>query len=90
MDNEIYFFASLGQKCSRGIIIVPQEVAKMKHLFKIQEKIVPELIRLVELRYTILRNIYYNQPVGRRSLANNIDESERQVRNELEFLRSRG
>lgn len=62
----------------------------MKHIFKIQKKLVPELISLAELRYTILRNIYYNQPVGRRTLANNIEESERQVRNELEFLRSRG
>jgi len=68
---------------------VPREAKTMKHLFKIQEKIVPELIKKAELRYTILRNIYYNQPIGRRNLANNIDESERQVRNELEFLRSR-
>ena len=61
----------------------------MKHLFKIQEKIVPELISLAELRYTILRNIYYNQPIGRRSLANRVNKSERRVRNELEFMRSR-
>ncbi len=61
----------------------------MKDLFKIQEKIVPELIRKAELRYTILRTIYYHQPIGRRSLANQIDESERVIRNEVDFLRSR-
>lgn len=62
----------------------------MRYLFKIQEKIVPELISLAELRYTILRNIYYNQPVGRRTLASLVEISEREARNELEFLRSRG
>ena len=62
----------------------------MNYLFKIQKKIVPELISLAELRYTILRNVYYNQPIGRRGLAQRIDKSERRVRNELDFLRSRG
>lgn len=62
----------------------------MKHLFKIQEKIVPELISIVENRYTILRNIYYNQPIGRRALAEKTEMSERTVRNELDFLQNRG
>ena len=58
----------------------------MKYLFEIQEKIVPELINLAEVRYTILRNVYYNQPIGRRSIAQELELSERKVRNELEFL----
>ena len=41
----------------------------MKYLLKIQEKIVPELISIVENRYTILRNIYSTNLVGRRALA---------------------
>ena len=41
----------------------------MRYLLKIQEKIAPELISIVENRYIILRNIYYYQPIGRRALA---------------------
>lgn len=62
----------------------------MKYLFKIQEKIVPELISVAENRYTILRNIYYNQPIGRRALAERTCMSERTIRNELHFLQRRG
>jgi central glycolytic genes regulator len=62
----------------------------MEYLFKIQEKIVPELISVAENRYTILRNIYYNQPVGRRALAEKTLMSERIIRKELDFLQSRG
>ena len=64
-------------------------VKVVKYLFEIQEKIVPELITLAEIRYTILRTIYYNQPIGRRNLAEKLDLSERKVRNELEFLQSK-
>ncbi|MFW5971967.1 MAG: sugar-binding transcriptional regulator [Bacillota bacterium] len=62
----------------------------MEYLFKIQEKIVPELISVAENRYTILRNIYYNQPIGRRALSEKIRMSERTVRRELDFLQGRG
>ena len=62
----------------------------MKYLFEIQEKIVPELITLAEIRYTILRNVYFNQPIGRRSLAEKLNLSERKVRNELDFFRDKG
>jgi central glycolytic genes regulator len=65
-------------------------VEPVHYLFKIQEKIVPELISLAEKRYTILRNIYYSQPVGRRALADMTSMSERTVRNELCFLQGRG
>ncbi|MFP4661291.1 MAG: sugar-binding transcriptional regulator [Halanaerobiales bacterium] len=62
----------------------------MEYLFKIQEKILPELISIAENRYTILRNIYYEQPVGRRTLAEKTNISERTVRKELDFLQKRG
>ncbi|MFW5986096.1 MAG: sugar-binding transcriptional regulator [Halanaerobiales bacterium] len=61
----------------------------MEYLFKIQEKIVPELISVAERRYTILRNIYYNQPIGRRALAEKTNLSERTVRKEMLFLQGR-
>jgi len=45
---------------------------------------------LVEKRYTILRNIYFIQPVGRRALAARLRLPERTVRNEIEILREQG
>jgi len=65
-----------------------KEVLSLKEILKLQEKIVPELIGLLEKRYNILRTIYYNQPVGRRSLANNLNLGERIVRTEINFLKS--
>ncbi|MEJ6952317.1 sugar-binding transcriptional regulator [Natronospora cellulosivora (SeqCode)] len=62
----------------------------MEYLFKIQGKIVPELITVVENRYTILRNVYYQQPIGRRALSEKTLLSERTVRRELDFLHGRG
>jgi len=75
----------MGQKRTHreGCVVV-------KYLFKIQEKIAPELIFVVENRYNILRNIYYNQPVGRRILAEKTNITERIVRKELDFLCTRG
>ncbi|MGB9810105.1 MAG: sugar-binding transcriptional regulator, partial [Caldanaerobacter sp.] len=41
----------------------------MKDIIALQQKIVPELIELLEKRYAIMRNIYFNQPIGRRALS---------------------
>lgn len=60
----------------------------MEDILKLQQKIVPELIELLEKRYGILRTIYYNQPIGRRVLANNLGIGERIVRSEINFLKS--
>jgi len=60
----------------------------MEDILKLQQKIVPELVELLEKRYGILRTIYYNQPVGRRVLANNLGIGERIVRSEINFLKS--
>lgn len=60
----------------------------MEDILKLQQKIVPELIELLEKRYGILRTIYYNQPIGRRVLANNLEIGERIVRSEINFLKS--
>ncbi len=58
----------------------------MKKLFKIQEKIVPEIVETAQIRYNILRSIYYHQPIGRRALAHMLNLSERKIRNVLEFF----
>ncbi len=60
----------------------------MEEILKLQQKIVPELIEVLEKRYNILRTIYYNEPIGRRILANRLDMGERIVRTEINFLKS--
>ncbi|MGM0471897.1 MAG: sugar-binding transcriptional regulator [Bacillota bacterium] len=59
----------------------------MKELIRLQQKIAPELIKVVERRYTILQTVFYCQPIGRRSLAKKIGISERKVRKNLDFLK---
>jgi central glycolytic genes regulator len=63
------------------------EVVKLHEILKLQKKIVPELMDLLEKRYNVLRTIYYNQPVGRRMLANKLEIGERVVRTEINFLK---
>ncbi len=58
----------------------------MKEYFKLQEKIAPELINIIEYRYAILRSVYRFQPIGRRALAKNLDLSERTIRKNIKFL----
>jgi central glycolytic genes regulator len=62
----------------------------LRDLLLLQQKIVPELIGLLEKRYTILRTIFFNQPVGRRALASQLDIGERIVRSEVNFLKNQG
>ena len=60
------------------------------NLIEIQKKIVPEILDMLEIRYNILRTIYYNQPIGRRGLANKLDIGERTVRTEVNILKQQG
>lgn len=60
----------------------------MNEILKLQQKLVPELLELLEKRYNILKNIYYNEPIGRRILANRINMGERIVRTEVNFLKA--
>ncbi|MDA8227002.1 MAG: DeoR family transcriptional regulator [Desulfitobacterium hafniense] len=62
----------------------------MNQLVVLQQKIVPELIELVERRYNILRYVHLEQPLGRRVLAARLELGERAVRNEVEFLKAQG
>lgn len=62
----------------------------MQEILKLQMKIVPELVEVLEKRYNILRTIYYKQPIGRRVLANDLNLSERIVRTEINFLKVQG
>lgn len=54
------------------------------------KKIAPEIIQIMDRRYTILRSISYNQPIGRRTLSVELDMKERLVREEVNILRDQG
>lgn len=60
----------------------------MQDILSLQKKIVPELVEVLEKRYNVLRTICYNQPIGRRVLANQLNLGERIVRTEISFLKS--
>ena len=60
----------------------------MQEILELQRKIVPELVEVLEKRYNVLRTIYYNQPIGRRMLASELNLGERVVRNEIDLLKS--
>lgn len=64
--------------------------AIVEEVLKLQKRIVPELVELLEKRYNILRTIYYNEPVGRRVLASSLGIGERIVRTEINFLKAQG
>ncbi|NLJ77998.1 MAG: sugar-binding transcriptional regulator [Tissierellia bacterium] len=59
-------------------------------LIELEKRIVPEMFKLMEMRYDILRSIYYNQPIGRRGLANDLNIGERTVRTEVNILKEQG
>lgn len=66
-----------------------QEVLYM-NLIELEKKIVPEIIDILELRYNILRNILYNEPIGRRGLAVKLNMGERTIRTEVNILKEQG
>ncbi|MFY9214473.1 MAG: sugar-binding transcriptional regulator [Tissierellaceae bacterium] len=57
---------------------------------EILKKMVPEIMDLVEKRYLILRTIYYNEPIGRRTIAHKLGLKERSVRYEANLLSDQG
>jgi len=60
------------------------------NLIELEKKIVPEIIDILELRYNILRNILYNEPIGRRGLAVKLNMGERTIRTEVNILKEQG
>ena len=62
----------------------------MDKIIQMHKKIAPDFIVILEERYTILRNIKYSQPIGRRSLAGLLGLGERTVRAQVDFLKSLG
>lgn len=62
----------------------------MKRLLDMQKKLLPDLLDVMIKRYRILRYIKLMQPIGRRSLAQNLQISERVLRGEVTFLKEQG
>ncbi|MFC4404907.1 sugar-binding transcriptional regulator [Gracilibacillus xinjiangensis] len=62
----------------------------MKELLDIQEKLFPDILDVMQKRYKILQYIQRMQPIGRRSLSDNLQMKERVIRSETEFLNKHG
>lgn len=59
----------------------------MKTLIDVQKKLLPDLLQVMQKRFQILQHIRIMQPIGRRSLSNNLGISERVLRGEVQFLK---
>jgi central glycolytic genes regulator len=62
----------------------------MDKFVSLQRQIAPEIVKVLEIRYSILRHVHFYQPIGRRTLSAHLSVKERTVRSELEFLRRQG
>ena len=62
----------------------------MEEMAELLKQIAPEIALTIENRHTILRNIYFNQPIGRRVLSSILSWSERQLRTEVKRLEEQG
>ncbi|MBM7551350.1 sugar-binding transcriptional regulator [Thalassobacillus pellis] len=62
----------------------------MRALIDLQKKLFPDLLEIMQRRYQILHFIQLMEPVGRRSLADNMAIAERTVRSEVDFLNQQG
>lgn len=60
----------------------------MHDFLKIQSKLVPDLLAVMQKRYHILRSIRLTEPVGRRTLAEMLGMTERVLRSEAEYLKA--
>lgn len=61
----------------------------MQKLLKLQQKLVPDLLKIIQKRYQILKSIQLTGPIGRRPLAHMLDMTERVLRSEVDFLKER-
>ncbi|WP_086313809.1 SorC family transcriptional regulator [Enterococcus sp. 7F3_DIV0205] len=55
---------------------------------KMIEAVAPDLLDVMQERFHILRNIYWMQPIGRRSLSDSMGITERVLRTETDFLKN--
>lgn len=62
----------------------------MKELFDLQKKLIPDLLEVMQTRFSLLRTVNLYQPIGRRGLAESSQLTERQVRSEIDLLYEQG
>lgn len=62
----------------------------MEEMANLLKNIAPEIVEKIEQRFDILKNIYYNQPIGRRMLSTAMSLSERPLRAEVKRLEELG
>ncbi|MFA9559555.1 sugar-binding transcriptional regulator [Evansella sp. AB-rgal1] len=62
----------------------------MRMLLELQKKLLPDLVKVLGMRYRVLRFIRLMQPIGRRMLSQNLEMSERTLRSEVTFLKEQG
>lgn len=66
----------------------PTKEFPMINELKMIEAIAPEVMDVLQERFQILRNIYWMQPIGRRSLAESMGMTERVLRTETDLLKT--
>jgi central glycolytic genes regulator len=59
----------------------------MRQILDIQKQLLPDLTDVLKKRYSILHHIHISGSIGRRTLAANLNLSERVLRAEVDFLR---
>jgi central glycolytic genes regulator len=62
----------------------------MREILDIQKKLLPDLVEVMQKRYTILHLIMISRLIGRRTLASALNMTERVLRGEIDFLKAQG
>ncbi|RIX60018.1 hypothetical protein D3P08_00010 [Paenibacillus nanensis] len=62
----------------------------MRQLIELQQQLVPDLLDVMRKRYMILHQVMLSGTIGRRTLANALEMTERVLRAETEFLKEQG
>lgn len=71
----------------RDIYCPYEEKITMDSILELQKRLLPDLLQVMQKRYSILQYVRLMQPVGRRSLAVSLNLTERVLRSEVEFLK---
>ncbi len=61
----------------------------MDKIVRVGNLIIPEAYELLQKRYSILKAISLDEPIGRRALAGKLGDTERGIRKETDFLKDR-
>ncbi|TDL98905.1 hypothetical protein ERX27_00225 [Macrococcus brunensis] len=60
----------------------------MDHIFVVQQRLIPDLIEKMQRRFNVLSMIQHEQPIGRRTLAERLNQTERVLRSDVDSLKS--